>query len=828
MVELTVDGKTVAVPEGSMVMQAANELDIYIPHFCYHKKLSIAANCRMCLVDVEKAPKPLPACATPVTAGMVVRTQSPKAIQAQKGVMEFLLINHPLDCPICDQGGECQLQDLAVGYGASSSRYEEEKRVVFHKSIGPLVSAQEMTRCIHCTRCVRFGQEIAGVMELGMLNRGEHSQITAFLGTTVDSELSGNMIDVCPVGALTSKPFRYSARPWELARRRSVSPHDNLGSNLIMQVRSDRVMRVLPLENEAVNECWLSDRDRFSYLGLNSDDRLTEPMIRQSDGSWLNATWNDALSLVATRLKAARVAPDSKSRPSLGALAAPHATLEEFSLLRQLMDGLGCDNRDFRLRERDHASITADSSAPWLGLPISRFGELDRILVIGSFLRKDHPLFAQRLRQAAKEHCRVSLIHVSADDLLMPLAHQQQVKPDGLVPALERLLVALADKCSQALPSAWAGQETDDQARALAQDLFEGKHCAVLLGAYAAQHPQAARLRELSQAIVKLLAKQADASEAAISTDQAITTKETQGLPRALFGQLTEGGNALGAHLAGFTPRADGLDAHAMLENPLSAYVVLHADPSRDCANGAQALQALRSADFTVALTAYRSEAQEWAKVMLPIAPFSETSGTFVNGEGRIQSFSAVTTPRGQTRPAWKVLRVLGNLLELEGFQEDSSLAVRDALLNKLAVKEGQLIGPDHAALSNSTLSSSSDSWPVPPAASALEASAAENTYQRVADVPLYAIDPIVRHAPALQQTRDARRAANVRIDPETANRLGLKDQDTVRVRSKQGAISLPCLIDTATLPGTLRVSTALPETLALGDMFGDLTLEKV
>src|SRR3954465_1863999 len=269
MIEINIDGQKVEIAEGSMVMHAADKADIYIPHFCYHKKLSIAANCRMCLVQIEKAPKPMPACATPVTNGMIVRSHSEKAVKAQKGVMEFLLINHPLDCPICDQGGECQLQDLAVGYGGSSSRYEEEKRVVPPKDAGPLISMKEMSRCIHCTRCVRFGQEIAGVMEFGMLGRGEHSEITTFVDKTVNSELSGNMIDLCPVGALTSKPFRYQARTWELSRRKSVSPHDSLGANLIVQVKNNKVLRVLPLENNEVNECWLADRDRFSYEALN-------------------------------------------------------------------------------------------------------------------------------------------------------------------------------------------------------------------------------------------------------------------------------------------------------------------------------------------------------------------------------------------------------------------------------------------------------------------------------------------------------------------------------------------------------------------------------
>ncbi len=398
MLNIEIDGKPVQVTPGSTVMDGANALGIYVPHFCYHKKLSIAANCRMCLVEVEKAPKPLPACATPAAEGMKVWTQSASAVKAQKGVMEFLLINHPLDCPICDQGGECQLQDLAVGYGGSSSRYNEPKRVVFHKDLGPLVSAAEMSRCIQCTRCVRFGQEIAGVMELGMIGRGEHSEIVAFVGKTVDSELSGNSIDVCPVGALTSKPFRYAARTWELSRRKSVSPHDGLGSNLVVQVKGNRVMRVLPLENEAVNECWISDKDRFSYEGLNSDERLTSPMVKEG-GEWKVVDWVTALEFVAHGL--ADVAA-KHGAAAIGTLVSPHATLEELALAGWLMRGLGSDNIDFRLRQSDFRGDGHGAGAPWLGMPIADVNTRDRVLVIGSFLRKDQPLLAQRLRQAAK------------------------------------------------------------------------------------------------------------------------------------------------------------------------------------------------------------------------------------------------------------------------------------------------------------------------------------------------------------------------------------------------------------------------------------------
>src|SRR5580704_15342259 len=428
MVELEIDGKSVEVPEGSMVIQAAHKVDTYIPHFCYHKKLSIAANCRMCLVEVEKMPKAVPACATPVSMGMIVRTKSDKAVQGQQAVMEFLLINHPLDCPICDQGGECQLQDLAVGYGKSASRYSEEKRVVFHKNVGPLISMEEMSRCIHCTRCVRFGQEIAGVMELGMLGRGEHSEITSFVGKTVDSELSGNVIDLCPVGALTSKPFRYSARTWELARRKSVSPHDSLGSNLVVQAKNDRVMRVVPLENEAINECWLSDKDRFSYEGLNSPDRLTRPMLKRG-GRWVETDWQMALEHVARELKRIR---ERHGAAAIGALVSPHATLEEMHLAQKLVRGLGSENIDYRLRQSDFSTDGQRAGATWLGMSITEFAALDRVLIIGSFLRKDHPLLTQRLRQMAKKGAQLALVHTADDELLLKLARKAIVAPSAL------------------------------------------------------------------------------------------------------------------------------------------------------------------------------------------------------------------------------------------------------------------------------------------------------------------------------------------------------------------------------------------------------------
>ncbi|MFD4839487.1 NADH-quinone oxidoreductase subunit NuoG [Achromobacter sp. NPDC058515] len=774
MVELTVDGNKVEVPEGSMVMHAAQKVGLYVPHFCYHKKLSIAANCRMCLVEVEKAPKALPACATPVTNGMVVHTCSEKARAAQKSVMEFLLINHPLDCPICDQGGECQLQDLAVGYGGSSSRYQEEKRVVFHKDLGPLVSAEEMSRCIHCTRCVRFGQEIAGVMELGMLGRGEHSEITTFVGRSIESELSGNMIDICPVGALTSKPFRYSARTWELARRRSVSPHDSLGANLVVQVKGDRVMRVVPFEDEAVNECWISDRDRFSYEGLNSEDRLSAPMIKGTDGKWQEASWADALQAVAQGLSRVR---DSFGAGQIGALASEYATTEEYALLGRLVRALGSENIDFRLRQTDPAFDAALTGAPWLGMPIAELDNLDRVLVVGSFLRKDHPLMAQRLRQAAKRGTQILMVDSAADDPLLPVTARITVAPSELARALAEVAVALAQAKEQAVPAEFASVAPGENAKLIAASLASGGNTAVLMGNLAVASAQASTLAANGRAVAELAGGR--------------------------FGFLTSGGNTVGGYLAGAVPGKGGKTAAAMLAEPLKAYVVLHAEPLLDADNGQQAIAALRGAQFAVALTPYRSAAAEWADVMLPVSPFTETSGTFVNAQGLAQSFKGTVTPFGQTRPGWKVLRVLGNVLHLAGFDDETSESVRDAAL--AGGIEGRLSNDIKAPLG------------LGQAATGLE---------RVADVPIYRTDAMVRRSEPLQAAPASKKPAAA-MNGRTLTSLGLTAGVKVRVSGGQGAVELETVQDDAVADRAVRISAAFENTAALGGAFGQISVER-
>ena len=751
-INLEIDGKAVTVDNGATVMDAATKLGIFVPHFCYHKKLSIAANCRMCLVQVEKAPKPLPACATPATEGMKAFTHSTPAINAQKGVMEFLLINHPLDCPICDQGGECQLQDLAVGYGASASRYAEEKRVVVNKNLGPLIST-DMTRCIHCTRCVRFGQEIAGVMELGMAGRGEHSEILSFVGRTVDSEVSGNMIDLCPVGALTSKPFRYTARAWELSRRKSVSPHDSLGSNLVVQSKQERVMRVLPLENDEVNECWISDRDRFAYEGLNSEERLLYPMVKRA-GQWAEVDWPEALEAAARGLKEAVA---RHGADALGMLLAPHLTLEELHLAAGIGRGLGTDNIDHRIHQGDFRA--RPKGAPWLGMSISDFVKLESVLLVGSTLRKEQPLLAARLRGAAKRGMQVNLVHVADDDLLMPIANKVVVRPGALAAGLAVIAKGAAGD------------------GAIAASL-KGRRSAIVLGHYAQQHPDYAVLLSLAQELARVTG--------------------------ATVCVLPQGANAVGAHLAGALPTS-GLDAAAMLARPRKAYVVAGIEAELDI--GPQALEALRSSEFTVALSAYRNATTEAAHVMLPIGAFAETGGTFVNMEGRAQSFNACVKPPGQARPGWKVLRMLGSMLELPGFHGETLQEIRAA------------IAPDLQAWARHGLGNEVEGpakWEVKAAGS--------GQLERIAEIGIYAGEPIVRRSRPLQKTADGRAARGARLNPATAAAMGLAAGDLVRVL-QGGEARLAVALDAGTPQGCVRIARGVAETVALTT--GEITIEK-
>ena len=754
MVELEIDGVKVEVAEGSMLMDAAMKAGKYVPHFCYHKKLSIAANCRMCLVDVDKAPKPLPACATPVSQGMVVHTQSAKAIDAQKGVMEFLLINHPLDCPICDQGGECQLQDLAVGYGGVTSRYQEEKRVVFYKDIGPLVSAREMTRCIHCTRCVRFGQEVAGVMELGMANRGERSEIMSFLGETVDSELSGNMIDLCPVGALTSKPFRYRARTWEMARRKSIAPHDSLGSNLVVQVKNDVVMRVLPQENEAINECWISDRDRFSYEGLDAKDRLTTPMVKKS-GQWVSTDWETALQAVFEGFKKAkREAADTNQ---IGFIVSPNSTFEEMALIKALAHGLGSSSVDAGVR---HASnLNLSGGLPWLGASIQDLANADSIVVVGADLRNDQPLLTQRIRQAAKEGAAVVILNSGGLDPLMPKASWIRLAPSKLAAGLDSSKVvqeALSNK---------------------SQNRF------VLIGQQVLMSPFGNEVLAKAQALA-----------------------ESTG---AKLGFLGDGANWLGAFVAGVQACATGTRTAAdMLNKPSRALLIVGADVDVDSGLGSHARSALHETEFVAVASAFVGNAKEYADVLLPIAPHTETSGTFINLAGLAQSFKASVRPRGDTRPAWKVLRVLGNLCGLEGFDFNSSEEVRNHFLR-----------PDFLDVSSTGFT--------PTETSDVNSSSPEGL-ELAAYVPIYDTDALVRRSEPLRETKAAKPAL-VRANAATLALLGVGNGDGVRLVDEQGGgFEAVVVLEASVADQTVLVPVCRQETQGLKRLFGAVQLERV
>ncbi|NQD36513.1 NADH-quinone oxidoreductase subunit G [Permianibacter sp. IMCC34836] len=709
MVNIEIDGKKLQVEPGSMIIEAADAAGIYIPRFCYHKKLSVAANCRMCLVDVTKAPKAVPACATPVNEGMIVQTKSPKALDAQKAVMEFLLINHPLDCPICDQGGECELQDLAVGYGRDISRYTEGKRVVEDKDIGPLI-ATEMTRCIHCTRCVRFGTEIAGIRELGATGRGEHMSIGTFIEKSVDSEVSGNVIDLCPVGALTAKPSRFTARAWELQSRPSVAPHDCLGSNVDVHVRRSDVIRVVPRENEAINEVWLSDRDRYSYEALIKSPRLTSPRIRR-DGQWHDVSWQEALELTSANLK-------QLAGADLGALASPSATTEELYLLQKLLRGLNSNNIDVRLRQRDFSTDAHAPLFPALGVPVANLETLDATLLVGSNLRREQPIAALRLRKSTRSGVVMSVADADYDwnfklaedivapDLLASLA--------GIAKALSVRKVELLPAGAQALLANVVVSEA--HSRVAAQLLRDGNK-AVLLGAAALEHEYAASVQALAE-LIGLLSG-------------------------ASVGVFSHGANSAGAWLAGALPHrreagqavSAGRNAVEMLKNGLKAYVLLDVEPEHDSIVGKAANESLKNAQFVVALTPFAdSAASQYADVLLPMGAFTETSGTFVNANGVFQTFAAAVPAKGEARPAWKILRVLGNLLNLKGFDYNSS----EEVLAELKAVMARTAAPAVSWHAPSKLSGGSAGQPL----------------------GLYQVDGTVRRAASLQQTAAGRAPA--------------------------------------------------------------------
>lgn len=790
-IEIEIDGKPLKTTTDKMVIQVADEAGIYIPRFCYHKHLSVAANCRMCLVEVDKVGKPAPACATPCTNGMKIFTKSQKALAAQKAVMEFLLINHPLDCPICDQGGECELQDLSMGFGGDKSFYHEGKRSVKDKDIGPLIET-EMTRCIQCTRCVRFGAEVAGMRELGATGRGEDMEIGTYIEHAMKSEVSGNVIDICPVGALTSKPFRFTARAWELEQRATITPHDCLGSNLYAHVRRGKLMRIVPRENDTINETWISDRDRFSYEGLYHEDRMTKPLIKKNN-TWHEVSWQAAIEFAAARLKTLA----SQDATQIGALISPNATLEEMFLTQKLLRHLGSSNIDYRLRQVDFSDDNV-TGCPTIGMTLKELEASDTVLLIGSNIQKDQPSASLRLRKAARRGAKVMAINPYDYNFHFDVSEKIVVAPDEMAGQLGGILKALMASgqltVDNAMTTAVAQCEVRPSHEAIAKRLQEGKKITILLGNIANHHPKASVLRALTQAIATCV--------------------------HAQWGQLTDGANAAGGWIAGALPHRDvagtkvakpGLNAKAMLAAPLKAYLLVDVEPEYDCANPIAAITALQQAEFVVSLSQFRNPViDECAQVILPIATFVEKSGTFVNAAGQWQTFHGVAAPFAESRPAWKILRVMGNLLDFAGFDFESSEEIHHLI--KVATHEAQANDVGTRAIQQEEL----------------EVTDKEALY-RVGTVPIYAVDSLVRRARSLQSAQPAVEGmtACVRLHPALAERLQVKEGEVISIKQQQGKVKLPVKLDARTPERAVMIAAGVPETNGLGELFGQVELKK-
>ncbi|RKZ98042.1 MAG: NADH-quinone oxidoreductase subunit G [Gammaproteobacteria bacterium] len=781
MVNIEIDGIPLTVDSTKMIIQAADEAGIDIPRFCYHKKLSIAANCRMCLIEVEQSRKALPACATPVAEGMKVFTHSKVAVDAQRGVMEFLLINHPLDCPICDQGGECELQDMSMGYGSGVGRFTEGKRVVKDKDIGPLINT-DMTRCIHCTRCVRFGQEIAGITELGATGRGEHMEIGTYIEHSLTSEMSGNIIDLCPVGALTSKPFRYLARAWELTAHPSIAPHDAVGSNIEFHTRRNEVLRVVPRDNESINETWLSDRDRFSYLGLNHEQRATEPMIKQN-GEWQTVDWQTALQAAVDGLKVIKTRHGTEQ---IAGLISPTATLEEAYLFQRLLRGLGTDNIDHRLRQQDFADQDIDYSyEDWC---LATIEQNDEIVLIGCNIRAEQPIIAHRMRQAAMMGTTITNINFFESDLLMP-ATPVIVNTKRLLTTLSGVAKAVISLASDD-DKAWIYLLEDIVPTALEQtiamQLSNAMRATLFIGELANNHPQASKIKALADLIARL------------------TKSQMIVLPTA---------NSSAAKIAGVLPyehstkhkaESTGLDAQQMWQQCLRSYVLFGIEPELDCADPAGAQHALHDASFVVSMNSYVTDTMlAYADVILPIASFAETSGTFIGADSQWQSFTGAVTAQGESRPGWKVLRVLGNLAKVDGFDYVSSQDIRDDVRDQLKLV--------FSAVKQTYLPDELDS---------------DVELMAISEVPMYQIDSVVRRSKALQQTPENAKAVIVRMNIREADKHGVDQAETVMVSQGDNSVTMVFEIDNGIADGCIYLATGIEETSSLGTAFSNVTVE--
>jgi NADH-quinone oxidoreductase subunit G len=786
MVTIEINGIQVQAEQGQMLIEAADNAGIAIPRFCYHKNLSIAANCRMCLVEVEKAPKPVPACATPVTDGMVVKTKSTSALAAQKAVMEFLLINHPLDCPVCDQGGECDLQDFSVGYGGYKAEYAEIKRVVKDKDIGPLIST-ELTRCIHCTRCVRFGQEIAGMRELGATGRGEWMEIGTFIEKSVDSELSGNVIDLCPVGALTSKVYRFTARVWELASHDSIGAHDCIGSNCNVQTKDGEIKRVIARENDDINDTWISDRDRYSYEGIKSDERLLKPMIK-TDGQWTEASWDDALKFAANGLKTIEDASQ------IGAICSPSATTEEMYLLQKFMRGIGSQNIDHRLRQTDFSGQDQDPLYPGLGMKIADVADLNAALLIGSNVRKEQPIMGHHLRQATLKEASVSFVNPVHYNFNFDVANEFAVPPAQMFKEIKSLAKATMETISGSAPKGLSALvssvKVTDEHKETIKTLVDAESSAIFIGTIAQAMPGYSAMRMLASYI-------ADATD-------------------SVLGYLTPGANTTGAYLSGVLPyrdsgsknNTDGLDTQAMLSEGLKGYILYGIEPDKDIDNPVQASSALNQAEFVIALSAYDAESlRDSADVILPLAAITEASGTLINVSGNWQSFNAVSKAIGESKPGWKILRVMGNLFDLEGFDYQSSLDVLEEL-------KSQLNGEPQ-----SDKSANKVEWQCPE-----NISSASNGLQRIAELPIYSVDAVTRRSTALQQTQDAQ-VEFACINSAMAKKLKLEDEQAVTVTQGENSVEMTLTIDDRISDNCVYIPAGITAAASLGSGFETIEL---
>lgn len=790
MVEIEIDGKALAVAEGSTIIEAADDAGIYIPRFCYHKKLSVAANCRMCLVEVEKVGKPLPACATPVTEGMKVFTRSQKAIQAQRGVMEFLLINHPLDCPICDQGGECELQDLSMGYGHADSNYCEPKRSVASEDLGPLIETW-MTRCIHCTRCVRFGEEVAGLRELGVTGRGEDSEIGTYVKHFMRSELSGNIIDICPVGALTNKPARYEGRAWEYWEHASVSPHDMVGSNMFVHTRGrilkpERfVMRAAARENEHINETWLSDRDRFSVHGLYDSSRVYKPRIKQN-GQWVEVEWQRAIDELVDRTRAIA---SERGADQLAAVVSPNSTVEEQFLMQKLMRALGSDNIDHRMREQDFSDQEQTAAFPQFEPAIAEVEHLNAILLVGSNIRYEQPMLGHRINKAAQEGAAVMAVNPMDYEFCFAMQEKIIVEPNQLLDALTGIAKVLASEMNESIAEL-AAVTPSEISRTMAAKLLQADASAIFVGEHGMGHPDAAQVRALVQLIGRL--------------------------SKSKVGFLTSGANGAGAWLTGCVPHRGsagatvekpGLTAQQFLgDQAVRGYFILNTEPEFDCAQAYAAIQALESAGLVVCLTPFSTPAMEsYADFILPIAPFTETAGTFVNAEGKWQSYADITVPHQDAKPAWKVLRVIANFLELDGFDYKTVHEVQFDIKHQVEKMAEHKV----AAVSVKSV-----------------AAQAEAGLYRLAPWPMYRVDNLVRRSKPLQQTMTEEEMA-IAVNTNTAAQHNLSAGEQVTAVQGESQLTLPLMINDRLADNTVWLPSGLPQTAGFGEAEKPIQLQR-